>query len=493
MYLTYLQKLYVSRLDSSLIASIASEATSLEGAKRTLEPLAQAAEKEELHRSSTLSSSVPPADVSTTSEDEYIKIDGLSEQEAFQFLRMTFSRPSDSELRELIRTSGGDVRKALDALLNIEERHRNAETVEAPKLDPANSADSDEEDSIWAQRRPAGATRPKGPTAAKTQAFPALGRSLSPQRMPIGARSQSPIRSKWDALNTQIIFLSGSLSLPLDRVRSVFHLNGSSLPRTLRDLLGDVPKGRADEDVVANLKMTFKHVDIESLQKIVLATKHNLDNALELARILEHDKYYNIDIIGQTKKPSPPKLVTSTMFVKPTPPVIRDDGEGTFEDMTVLRQYYLDKRNEAFTAASQSYRQSKSNPQFSGVTAYYAELGRDYDAKFRQYSHLSANRLVASQSSLNILDLHGISVKDAVRLVEEGVTAWWARVKVIRERGEVRALESYVIIVGKGDRQKGGSKLGPPVGAWLRREGWGFKEAQGEFVVWGLRKFAKEG
>lgn len=489
--MTYAQKLYVSRIDSSLIASIASEATSLEDAKRTLEPLAQAAETEELHQSSTFSSSTPPA-VSTSSEDEYIKIDSLSEQEAFQFLRMTFSRPSNSELRELIRTSGGDVRKAVDALLNIEELHRNAEKVEAPKLEPANSADSDEEDSIWAQRRPGGVTRPKDPTVAKAQAFPALGGSLSPQRTPVGSRSQSPIQSKWDALDTQIIFLSGSLSLPPTRVRSVFHSNGSSLPRTLRDLLRDTPKGRADEDVVANLKTTFKNVDIESLQKIVIATKHNLDNALELARILEHDKYYNIDIIGQTKKPSPPKLA-STMFVKPAPPVICDDGEGTFEDMTAKRQYYLDKRNEAFTAASQSYRQSKSKPQFSGVAAFYAELGRDYDAKFRQYSHLSANRLVASQSSLNVLDLHGVSIKDAVRLVEEGVTAWWAQVQVIRERGEVRALESYVIIVGKGDRQKGGSKLGPPVGAWLRRNGWGFKEAQGEFVVWGLRKSTKEG
>jgi hypothetical protein len=79
-------------------------------------------------------------------------------------------------------------------------------------------------------------------------------------------------------------------------------------------------------------------------------------------------------------------------------------------------------------------------------------------------------------------------VKDAVRFLEEGVTQWWARQTVVRERGEEKARERFTVITGRGERFKGGSKLGPAVGGWLRRNGWGFLEAQGEFVVWGLKK-----
>ena len=486
-----MQKLYLSRIDSSLIASIASESASLEEAKRTLEPLAQAASDEECRQSSAFGSSGSPTR-STASDEEYVKIETLSEQETFQFLRITFSRPSDSEIKEVIKASGGDVRKAVDSLLNAEYL-KDALHQEAPKLQPVAADDSDEEDSIWSQRRPGGVSRPKALPSDKSSAFPALGGSATPQKVANGSRSQSPVRSRWDALETKINFLSQCLSLPSARVRSTFHSNGSSLPRTLRDLLKDVPRGRADPDVVANLKANFKNVDIESLEKIVIGTKDNLDNTLELARILEHDKYYNVDLIGLRKKPSPSKPALPTIAFKQDAPLVIDDGEGTLEDVRELRAYYLGKRNDAFSAASRSFRQSKSDTKFSGVAAYYADIGRDYDAKFRHYSQLSANKLVASQSSGNVLDLHGVTIKDAVRLVEEGVTTWWARVQVIRERGEVKALESYVIIVGKGERQKGGSKLGPPVSGWLRRNGWGFQEAKGEFVVWGLRKNAKEG
>jgi hypothetical protein len=383
------------------------------------------------------------------------------------------------------------VRKAVDSLLNVEYLNRTTRKDE-PKATSPISSDSDEENSIWSQKRPGGVPRPKVPGSQREPAFPALGSSMTVLSQPVGSRSQSPVRSRWEALDIQINFLSQSLSLPPAKVRSSFHSNGSSLSRTLRDLLKDIPPGRADEDVVANLKASFKNVDIESLQKIIIGIRHNLDHAPELARILEHDKIYNLDILGLSKS-APPIKPPTLKFSNSTVPKVIDDGEGTLDDMTALRTYYLEKRNEAFAAASHSYRQSKSDSKFSGVAAYYAEIGREYDAKFRNYSNLAANRLVASQSSGNSLDLHGVSTKDAVRLVEEGVTAWWARVQVIRERGLVKAVESYVIIVGKGDRQKGGSKLGPPVGGWLRRNGWGFQEAQGEFVVWGLRKNAKEG
>jgi hypothetical protein len=487
-----LQKLYVSRIDSSLIASIAADTDSLEEAKKILDPLAEASISEEQFQQSL---TYRPGDQSnsTTSEEESIKMDTLSEDEAFQFLRITFPKPSDSELRNTIKLCDGDVRKAVDTLLNTEYLNT-LQKETTTREDLGKSDDSDEEDSIWAQRRPGGVARPKAAATAKGPAFPSLG-SQAPPKSQL-SRSQSTARSKWDALDSQISFLSQSLSLPPAKVRSAFHVNASSLPRTLRVLLKDIPNGRVDQDIVSNLKATCKNVDEESLGKIVLATKYDLDCAMVLARVLEHDKYFNAPLMRPSDRPQKSTNIKATPSISPSKvalSAVLDDGTGTYEDMSTLRSHYLEKRNEAFAAASQSYRHSKSDSLHSGVAAYYATIGRDYDTKYRNYSQLAANRLVGSNSTKNTLDLHGVGIKDAVRIVEEAVTAWWTRVEVIRERGEVKAVESFMIVVGKGERQKGGSKLGPPVAAWLRRNGWGFQEARGEFIVWGLRKNAKEG
>jgi Smr domain len=216
---------------------------------------------------------------------------------------------------------------------------------------------------------------------------------------------------------------------------------------------------------------------------------------MELARILDHDILSSSTF---TRNPDIQlKLGVKTYSPinksEPRSPSVIDDGEGSFEDMTDLKSHYLAKRNEAFAAASNAYRQSKSDSLHSGVAAYYGSLGREYDSKYRRYSHLAANRLVASKSSLNQIDLHGVSVKDALRLVEEGVTAWWARIGVIRERGEIKAVENFVVVVGRGERHKGGSRLGPAVAHWLRRNGWGFTETEGALIVWGIRKNVGKG
>jgi len=486
------QKLYVSRLDSSLIASIAADTNSLDEAKKILDPLAEASISDDLFQRDL--SYGPEGSISASSEEEYVKIDTLSDGEAFKFLRITFPRPSDEELRSLISSSGGDVRKAVDILLN-NEYLRNAGTAKAPEVKDIEQSDDEEEESIWSQKRPGGPTVSKPLSTSKGTEFPSLGLS-APQKSqsPYGSRSQSPVRSKWDALDSQITFLSKSLSIPSSRVRSAFHINACSLPRTLRDLLKEIPTGRVDGDIVSNLKATFKDVDEELIKKIVIGTKHDIDCSMELVRILEPDKYYTATLLRPSDPPTKSTYKPhASITLEPTTPRVVDDGTGTYVDMTSLKTYDLEKRNQAFAAASQSYRHSKSDTLHSGVAAYYATLGRDYDTKYRTYSQLAANRLVASHSTSNTLDLHGVSVKDAVRIVEEAVTNWWHKVEVVKERGQIRGVERFAIVVGKGDRQKGGSKLGPPVAGWLRRNGWGFKEAAGEFIVWGLRKDAKVG
>lgn len=455
----------------------------MEEAKKVLGPLAQAAVTEEEFQRSLNGSGT--SGVSVSSDEDAVRADTLSEQEAFQFLRLAFAQPSDTELCVVIREAGGDIRKAVDKLLGNEYLSRGAKEQTRIERDE----DSDDEGSIWAQRRPGGVVRPKIASTKRETPFPLL--PSSPQRSPIPSRSPSTIKSRWDVLDSQIAFLSQSLSVSPARVRSAFHLNSSSLPRTLRDLLKDIPDGRADQDIVANLQTSFRHVDKETLRKIVIGTKHDIDSAMELTRILDHDRAITSTGSISVRLPArPPPSTTLVLDDPPTPSII--DVEGTYEDMKELKLHYLARRNEAIVAASNAYKRSRSESLRSGVAAYYASVGREYDVKYRHYAQLAANRLVAQNSSKNILDLHGVSVRDAMRIVEEEITKWWARVEVVRERGEVKAVENFVVVVGRGNRSKTGSKLGPSVSAWLRRNGWGFNEARGELVVWGLRRDFKK-
>lgn len=474
-------------MDSSLIASIASDTGSFEEAQKILEPLAQASVSEETFQQNLTYGSGRLS--SHSSDEEDVKADTLSEAELLQFLRIAFPKHSDSELQRIVSLCDGNLRNAVDTLLNTE--YINSIEESHPDTNDIDSGENGDEGSIWAQRRPGDVARPKAPSVPNASAFPSL--ATSSQMSSTISRSQSPRRSKWDVLDSQIAFLSRSLSLPPARVRSAFHTNASSLPRTLRELLKDTPPGRADKDVVANLKASFKHIDEDSLQKIVAGTNHDLDSAVELARILDHDKYFSSTLRRtELRKIAPTKPHPTGPIKDPYAPRVVDDGEGSLEDINSLKLHYLDKRNDAFTAASHAYRRSKSDVLISGVASYYASLGREYDTKYRHYSQVTANRLVASNSSVNTLDLHGVTVKDALRILEEAITLWWSRVEVLRERGEVKALQKFVVIVGQGQRNKGGSRLGPSVGGWLRRNGWGFHEAKGEFMVWGLRRDPKK-
>jgi hypothetical protein len=125
-----------------------------------------------------------------------------------------------------------------------------------------------------------------------------------------------------------------------------------------------------------------------------------------------------------------------------------------------------------------------------GAAAYYSSLGHSYNAAAQAASSNAADALVASQSSATMLDLHGVNVKDAVRIAREGVTAWWARVGGGREAGGGGGggtHTGYRIVTGKGMHSVGGkAKIGPAVGRMLIREGWRVQVGSGVLLVTGV-------
>ena len=94
---------------------------------------------------------------------------------------------------------------------------------------------------------------------------------------------------------------------------------------------------------------------------------------------------------------------------------------------------------------------------------------------------------MASQSSGAQCDLHGVNVKDGVRIARERVQAWWdGGVGEWARQGKVRGNGGYRLVVGKGGHSEGGKgKLGPAVGGMLVREGWRVEVGEGILVVRG--------
>ncbi|EHL00779.1 putative ubiquitin fusion degradation protein C12B10.01c [Glarea lozoyensis 74030] len=160
---------------------------------------------------------------------------------------------------------------------------------------------------------------------------------------------------------------------------------------------------------------------------------------------------------------------------------------GTHAGSIDLAASHMAARNNNFEKAAAYYRKGKSDHLMGGAAAYYALEGRNYNALAKASSSAAADALVAAQSSRTELDLHGVNVKDALRISRERVTNWW------HELGEARIMGGigggYRIVTGIGRHSEGGRlKLGPAVGKMLIREGWKVEVGSGVLVVKGIHR-----
>ncbi len=144
-------------------------------------------------------------------------------------------------------------------------------------------------------------------------------------------------------------------------------------------------------------------------------------------------------------------------------------------------------RSNAFIQANAAYRKSKSKPLMGGAAAYYSSVGRDAAAGLAQHEAAAADALVAGQSNADEIDLHGVNVKDAVRITRTRVHAWWdGGAAEWARQGKVQGHGGFRVVTGIGRHSAGGkSRLGPAVGAMLVREGWKVEVGDGVVTVRG--------
>lgn len=299
----------------------------------------------------------------------------------------------------------------------------------------------------------------------------------------------SSVRSRWDQAKGDVDFLAERTHLPRKTISSIYHESGAFLPSTIialcahpdsvacNSFLSSTPHDLLEAHA-SELAMDFPTLSRSHAEGLVRMTHPSTASAHELAKAMllpSRSSTSSIAIVPQymPRPPSPPSANATTSSKLPLP----------VDTATNLAT----ARSKAFSQASSAYRKSKSKPLMGGAAAYYSSVGRDAAAALVQHEAAVADALVAAQSRPDEIDLHGVNVKDAVRITRTKVQAWWDDGATEWARhGKVQGHGGFRVVTGVGRHSSGGkSRLGPAVGAMLVREGWKVEVGDGVVMVKG--------
>lgn len=318
--------------------------------------------------------------------------------------------------------------------------------------------------------------------------------------------------SKWETGRKDVDFICTRTGIPMQQVSSIYHNNGASIQATILSLIENYPTSDLESDdpifeiAATELGEEFPSIKRSHLLTLIQLTHPSTADAHELARAL---------ISTPVTKPGKPKLQVEIRHN----PLILDSSPLT---SSPSKQYslnaiyhtdspyhlntplspstdaspHINARNTAFQKASAAYKKSRSDPLMGGAAAYYSQQGRDANIRVKDAESAAADELVRSQSWSNGVDLHGVGVRDAVRIAREKVTMWWvAEEQRCKGVGYARAGagagvgEPFKIVTGVGYHSEGGrGKLGPAVARVLIKEGWKVQVGTGSLSVSGVAR-----
>ncbi|BFZ59752.1 hypothetical protein YB2330_000769 [Saitoella coloradoensis] len=481
-------------LDTALIAAIANESDNIENAKEILEVLNAEAVADGLNApvndldwsetSEELAGSTAPSSALSLGALEDLNLDdaGDLDHEALSFLVMSFPKQKLANLKIALRKCNGDVVRAVDELLNkdlLDQEKEIEGLLQSGTVDDLFVGD--------------GLPRRKGKKKKHVH-----------DTSPI---EDEPVQngSSWERFGSEVEWLTKHLNLPREKVTSAYHAASSSLPAALRTLLS-LPRDEASEicareDYIQNLvtlERSYSMVSTETCKNILVAAHGDMGTATSIANILQRSATAprgsstasSTTVSGTStprKTPAPTKSYAAASSIDEDD--IRDPAQ-----VRALAQEYAAKRNAAYQQAALAFKRGKSDHLHGGAASYYSDLGRTYDTKARKWQQLAATSHVASNSTANRIDLHGVSVQEALVITKEAVTQWWSRTKVMEYKTYDVGAEALWIITGVGNHSEAGeSKLGPAVRRWLEKDGWVVKGGgKGSLAVTGVMKKGKK-
>ncbi|PWY78310.1 Smr domain protein [Aspergillus heteromorphus CBS 117.55] len=424
------------------------------------------------------------------SEDGSMRLSGANEDDKISYLTEMFPSVDRFTVQHTLQKSNGDIDRSMDVLLNLTFFDEQPTDEDGAKVFVPKGIDGFGDG-------PGDAGKKKG---RKRKNKNGRKQDISSPLSSVSYLDETPTLNKWDAAEKDVDFIHARTSpiLKKETVRSTYHANGASLPGAIQALASaHAPKSElaiAENPVmvtqIAELTQEFGSVPPVTFAGLLQVTRGSVSAANELAAAMLTAPVASSvsELIKITASPLSLDLEDEEVRPKRTAdvPVTRD-----LDRARSAAGLHFTAGAEALSKASLAYRRGKSDRLMGGAAAYYSAVGRDHMERARRNAAAAADALVDTQSTSSMLDLHGVSVQDAVRIASARVSEWWESLgdaKYMRGGGDpVRG--GYRIVTGLGRHSHDGtSRLGPAVGKMLAREGWRVEVGEGVLTVVGVVK-----
>ncbi|KAF9876176.1 smr domain-containing protein [Colletotrichum karsti] len=438
--------------------------------------------------------SPPPPDELEYDVPRIESFDGDSEQEKLHQLQEMFSDLKSHDVSFALKKAQGDFQMALETLLNIQF----LESIgERPK-------------GIDGFFQPEKQSKPSGKKKGKGKKRKGLLTDLSSSSSSIS--DTSPVTEDNEKVE-KILFIAEKLDLPFEEVSTVFDSHKGSVERTVIEFLerytkqgvvvenSDSPYGKQH---LHELKKQYRHIPEQLLSPLVEVTRSDHKWTEEVATLL--NRYFGklpaqrlkIDyklapltteeVEGSSEgwqKVASPKTPGMSPIVRPlNSPTLNSPtyAPRTYKQAMDTAGVYREASSHSFNTAGQVYKKGHLYRQAAG---FFADRGREEARGFAKAKSVAADIHVASTSTSNEIDLHGVEVADGVRITRERVWDWWNNLGEYRSR---KAQEGFTIVTGRGLHSAGGvSRLRQGVIAALVNDGWKVSVGTGSYRVTGRR------
>lgn len=313
--------------------------------------------------------------------------------------------------------------------------------------------------------------------------------------------SEESTTSKWQQGEHDIEFISAKTGYPKNQITSMFHKNGESARNTVAAIIAAHRDMNLDLDdplieiTAYEIQQDFPSISKKDLEALVQITQPSEANARALAKTLSNRPTSTRSPIQLEFSYAPLNLTSESIPTNSTDSNASHQSQLlNYTTASENASSHRQARDTAFTQAHSAWRKGKSDRLMGAAAAYYSQVGHDHNSRLKSFESQKADALVAGQSIKSELDLHGVNVKDALRISRERVTSWWHELEESRKSGRGRVTNAYKIVTGVGNHSEGGrGKLGPAVGKMLLREGWKVQVATGALTVTGVGTKKREG
>ena len=307
-----------------------------------------------------------------------------------------------------------------------------------------------------------------------------------------------PATNQWQTAKGDVDFISDRANIPTQVVLSLYNQENRSVARTISAILktflpedcrSEEPQIQVDASV---LGQEYPGLAPEYVVALIKLTQPSMTAARELAKALTtkpltHETGSRIIIpqYAPVRISDEDDFSTNSGFLSDTSTADFGSASGSTAKLRAARQTAMDQARAA-------YRKSRSDRLMGGAAGYYSQVGRDHGAALHQSQAAEANAIVAAQSSAFEIDLHGVTVENAVRIARQRTNAWWNGLGENKVNGRVGAAErasGFRIITGVGRHSAGGKGvLGPAVKKGLEQDGWRLEVNSGAITVRGKNK-----